>query len=267
MNFLQKFLRIKRQELQKFKEKRSLERIEKEAIALSNKRDIRNFRDIFIQTTTLALIAEIKLKSPTTGLLTKLNHLEIGQLYAQSTADAISILTDEAYFNGNIVYIKEVRELAPQPLLRKDFIIETYQIYETFIAFADAFLLIASILSTKQIKDFLALGRLFRLEALVEVHNEEELEKACEAGAEIIGINNRDLKTLKVDMKTMDRLVKLIPKGKIIVSESGITDAQEVQKLMTVGVKGILVGTSILKSEYPLKKIAELKFPSSKLIP
>lgn len=259
MNFLDKIFPIKKRETAALKKLKSLQRTKQECSLCLGKREIRSLKQAIKQAHPLAIIAEIKLKSPSKGVLTSKSCKDIVRLYARSQADAISVLTDKTYFNGDIMYLKQTRALAHQPIFRKDFIIDSYQIYETFLAGGDAFLLIASLLSTSELRQFIALGKKMGLESIVEVHNKRELEKALQADAEIIGINNRNLKTFKIDISTTEELMGYVPKGKIVISESGINSSEDVQRVARAGVKGILVGTSIIKSENPIKKITELK--------
>lgn len=259
MSFLHKVIAIKKKEIQMRKKYKSLQRIKKECVFYAGKQKTRSLKYALQQTSPPAIIAEIKLKSPSEGILTTMSCRDIAVLYAQSQADAISVLTDKVHFNGDIAYLKQVRKLVKQPIFRKDFIIDPYQIYETFLAGGDAFLLIVALLSKPQLREFIALGKAMGLESIVEVHNRQELRSALNANAEIIGINNRNLKTLKVDIRTTEKLIKYIPKEKIVISESGINTSEEVKELIASGVKGILVGTSIIKSKSPVAKIAEFK--------
>lgn len=260
MNLLDKIINNKKQELLIQKRNKPLIQIRKKCdLFLKNKKNTRSLIDAIANANPIGLIAEIKLASPSAGKLTKMNHTDIAGLYAASKADAISVLTDKIYFNGNISYLKAVKKICPQPIFRKDFIIDDYQIYETALAGGDAFLLIASVLSLKEIKKFIALGKKLRLECLVETRNKEDIEKAVEANAEIIGINNRDLKSMNIDFNTTEKLINFIPKNKIVISESGIHDYRHSKKLIKLGVNGILAGTSIIKSKNLINKIAELK--------
>lgn len=227
--------------------------------ALRLKRTVRPFGKALRKKGGISLIAEIKPYSPSSGKLITGDPLKIAKLYAKSRADAISVLTDKKYFHGKIEYLMQVRALAKQPILRKDFILDEYQIYESFIKGADAVLLIAAILSPKKLKGLFNLAGSLGLECLVEVRNLAELKAALEIKAKIIGINNRNLKTLKVYLKTTEKLIKFIPNGKIVVSESGIESVKDVRYLKKLGVSAILVGTAILKSQSPFKKIHELR--------
>lgn len=265
MNFLDKVIITKKEEVDKLKKKKPFSEIKKEAFCLVGKRRIRPLKDIFYKPDPTKLIAEIKLKSPVGGQLTTLPYLTLAHLYARSKADAISVVTDRTYFGGHISYLRKVRSIVHQPILRKDFIIDPYQIYETFVALADAFLLIASVLHVRQLKNLLAIGQSLGLESVVEVYNKEDLEKALSVGAEIIGINNRSLKTLTIDLNVTERLIRYVPKGKFIISESGINTPAQVHRLAALGVHGILVGTAILKAENPIEKVSALKLTQDNL--
>ncbi|PIR13353.1 indole-3-glycerol phosphate synthase [Candidatus Falkowbacteria bacterium CG11_big_fil_rev_8_21_14_0_20_39_10] len=263
MGILKKIIASKKQEVETSKQKKNLKQMQKECCAYLENKKIngypKSFKHALLNGKPLGLIAEIKLASPSTGQLTSMKYDDIARQYADSRADVISILTDEKYFHGHISYLEKVKQICQQPIFRKDFIVDFYQIYETALAAADAYLLIASILTVDEIKNFIQLGKELDLECLVETHDEEDLKKALKANAEIIGINNRNLKTMKIDLGTTKKLASIIPKGKIIISESGINTHDEVKKLITFGIKGILVGTSIIKSKNIIEKINELK--------
>jgi len=173
-------------------------------------------------------------------------------------ARAISVLTDNKFFQGSIDNLKRVKTRVSLPVLRKDFIIDSYQIYETREMGADALLLIAAILEEQQLKEFISLAQELQLDTLVEVHSEEELETALNCGAEIIGINNRDLKTFKTDITTTLDLACLIPEHCLVVSESGISTGQDVRRLAEVGIDAILVGEALVTSPDIQTKIQEL---------
>ena len=208
----------------------------------------------------VSLIAEIKKASPSEGNIArgKFHVPSIAKLYEQSGARAISVLTDEHYFKGSLGNLNKAREATRNtPLLCKDFIIDEYQIYEARHYGADAVLLIASILTKNELKRFLNIANSLKMSALCEVHNEEELATVLEVGAEIIGINNRDLHSFRVDIKTTERLARKISADKIIVSESGISSRAHIRKLPKK-VDAILVGTGLLKAKNIRKKIEEL---------
>ncbi|PIZ27288.1 MAG: indole-3-glycerol phosphate synthase, partial [Chloroflexi bacterium CG_4_10_14_0_8_um_filter_46_9] len=205
------------------------------------------------------LIAEIKQASPSRGMLNpNLNLTELAKTYVKGGAAAISVLTEANYFQGSIEHLAAVREVVKLPLLRKDFIFTPYQIYESRAYGADALLLIAAILSQREIEQLLSLSHSLGLRCLVEVHNEVELEKALQSSAKVIGINNRDLKTFKVDLNTTHRLRPLIPQAQVVVSESGIKSRSDVEKLKKWGVNAILVGEALVTASDVLTKIREL---------
>jgi indole-3-glycerol phosphate synthase len=158
------------------------------------------------------------------------------------------VLTESHYFKGRPSYLKIVRQVTSVPLLRKDFILESYQIYETALLEADAFLLIASILTDAELADLIVLGRNLQMEALVEVHSDDDLKKALRAGAQIIGINNRNLKTLEVDPNMAKRMLSHIPKDITVVVESGLSKHEELMEYKSLGVNAFLIGTSLMKS-------------------
>ncbi|MDO8561347.1 MAG: indole-3-glycerol phosphate synthase TrpC [bacterium] len=255
MNVLDKIVATKRAEVETLKAIRPLETLQKEAEDFHQER--RPFAALF--EIGPVLIAEIKPRSPSAGELIADSPLEIADLYAKSEADVISVLTDSEYFGGSNELLQDVRPRVSQAILRKDFIIDEYQVYETLLLKADVYLLIAAILTKEELAKLIALGSSLGLDALVEVHDGNDIEKALSAGARIIGINNRDLTTFNTDIATTERLIKKIQKGTFVVSESGIETSEDVKRVRTCGARGILVGTSILQSPDPLSKINELK--------
>jgi indole-3-glycerol phosphate synthase len=207
----------------------------------------------------IKLIAEVKKASPSRGVLVRdFDPLALASTYARSGAAAISVLTEVAHFQGSLEYLAAIRDRVSVPLLRKDFIFDAYQVYESAVSGADALLLIASILSPEQLGNLLELSHSLGLACLVEVHDEREMDKALKSGAEIIGINNRDLKTFKVDIETTHRLRPLVPGGKIVVSESGIGRRDDVIKLKAWGVDAILVGEALVTAQDIPARIKEL---------
>ena len=206
------------------------------------------------------LIAEVKRSSPSRGALRPdLDHVELARTYAANGAAAVSVLTEEQYFGGSPEQLAEVRAaVASMPLLRKDFIFEPYQIYESRACGADALLLIAAMLSSIQLEDLLGLSLSLGMRCLVEVHDEEELERALGCRAMIIGINNRDLRTFNIDLETTVRLRPLIPPDRIVVSESGIRSRDDMKKLRTWGVDAVLVGETLVTATDVAAKMREL---------
>ena len=205
------------------------------------------------------LVAEVKRASPSRGLLCpNFDPVALAKTYANGGAAAISVLTEANYFKGSLDHLAAIREEVRLPLLRKDFIFDQYQIYESIAYGADALLLIAAVLSQEQLEELLPLSHRLGLSCLVEVHNESEVERALLSGAEIIGINNRDLNTFTVDINTTRRLRPLIPGGRIVVSESGIRSREDIKKLMGWGVNAVLVGETLVTADDIPAKMKEL---------
>jgi indole-3-glycerol phosphate synthase len=207
----------------------------------------------------LKLIAEVKKASPSKGLLCPdFNPVELAQTYERNGAAAISVLTESNYFQGSLDYLESIRRAVNIPLLRKDFIFDEYQVYESAAYGADAVLLITAILEKQKLKSLISLCKELCLSALVEVHNEEELLAAMQSFAEIIGINNRNLDDFKTDIDTTRRLRLLIPDGHIIVSESGIGTAADIQKIKVCNVNAVLVGEALVTAGNIPAKMKEL---------
>ncbi len=197
----------------------------------------------------VALIAEVKCASPSKGLLTKdFAPVMIAATYAHNGAAAISVLTDEDFFRGSLDYLSAVRAAVDLPLLRKDFIIDEYQVYEGRAAGADAILLIVAALADAQLRELYAITNGQGMTALVEVHNEWEMERALRLGARLIGINNRDLKTFNVDLEITARLAGMVDDDVLLVAESGIFTAADVREMGRLGAQAILVGESLVKA-------------------
>jgi len=207
----------------------------------------------------VGLIAEVKRASPSRGILhPNLKPVQLAKTYVAGGAKAISVLTEADYFKGNIDDLAAIRQEVALPLLRKDFILDPYQIYESRAYGADALLLIAAILSQAQLEELLSLSHSLASKCLVEVHNENEVEMALLSGAEIIGINNRDLDTFFVDINTTRRLRPLIPQQRIVVAESGIRSRSDVEKLEEWRIDAMLVGEALVAADDVLAKMREL---------
>ncbi|MFC1846605.1 indole-3-glycerol phosphate synthase TrpC [Chloroflexota bacterium] len=208
------------------------------------------------------LITEVKKASPSRGIIrTDFNPVEIANIYAGGGAAAISVLTEADNFQGSLEYLKDIKEVLKDkniPLLRKDFIIDTYQVYQSRAYGADCLLLIAAVLEPNELVDLLSLSHRLGMQCLLEVHNEEELAVALESGAEIIGVNNRDLNTFIVDINTTGRLKALIPAGGLVVSESGIKNHRDMQKLDDWGIDAALVGEALMTAPDIASKMREL---------
>jgi indole-3-glycerol phosphate synthase len=208
---------------------------------------------------TISLIAEIKKQSPSRGVIRQdFNHQEIARDYQDIGVQAISVLTEEDYFGGNLATINEIKNFAQAPILRKDFILESYQIYESRLFGADAILLIADLLTKDKISEFIKIASSMGMACLVEVHTEHELKKVLNLDVGLIGINNRDLHTLEVDFKTTEKLFPLIPKEKIVVVESGIKNYQDVLFLKILGVAAVLIGEAFMEAPNIKKKVEEV---------
>lgn len=207
----------------------------------------------------ISLIAEIKKQSPSQGIICEnFNPVEIAKEYETAQVEAISLLTEEDFFGGSLAYIKEIKNVVNLPILRKDFIFQRYQVYESRFFGADAILLIADLLAKEKLKELLALANSLGMDCLVEVHNEKDLKKVLSLNAPLIGINNRNLHTLEVDFKITESLFPLIPKDRVVVVESGIKNYQDILFLKILGVKAVLIGEAILRAEDKIKKIQEL---------
>ncbi len=206
------------------------------------------------------IIAEVKKASPSKGIIREdFDPLLIAQDYDKAGADAISVLTEPFFFQGNIEYLTQIRRYASPVLLRKDFIIDKYQLVEALVYGADFVLLIAKALSRKELKELLNYTWHLGMDALVEVHDKEDLKKAIFAGAEIIGINHRNLETFEMDMNLSQRLIPLIPNSKIIVAESGINSKETIKELHSIGVDAFLIGEYFMRQENIQEALKEFK--------
>ena len=207
----------------------------------------------------LSLIAELKRKSPSKGMLReRFDPVSLAQTLEAAGASALSVLTDEPYFGGHLEFLRDVKQFTEVPVLRKDFIVDPYQVYEAAFYEADAVLLIVRILTEEQLIACLQAADLVGIEALVEVHNEAELKSAVGAGAHLLGINHRDLRTFQIDPTLSERLVPRIPAGKVIVAESGIQTAEDVQRMKRLGVHALLIGEALMTAPDPAAKVREL---------
>jgi indole-3-glycerol phosphate synthase len=204
----------------------------------------------------LAVIAEIKKASPSAGLIAEsFDPVAIAARYEQSGAGAISVLTDEPFFQGTLNHLIDVRRAVALPILRKDFILDEIQIAESAAAGADAILLIVAALEQRQLADLYAAAARYRLDALVEVHTRKELDRALEIGPRIIGINNRNLATFDVDLSITEELCKQVSDNVVLVSESGIKNAEDVARLRGCGVDAILVGEALMRGELAIQDL------------
>ncbi len=213
---------------------------------------------------TLSLIAEVKRASPSAGLIAdRFDPVEVAAGYEAAGADAISVLTDERFFQGHLDHLRAVRAAVDLPILRKDFVLDDVQIYEAAAAGADAVLLIVAALTQDELVSFLEVATICQLDALVEVHTLEELDRALDTEARIIGINNRNLGTFEVDLATTETLSEEVPAGILLVSESGIRTAEDSRRVRACGADAILVGEALMRSNNVLQQAAALKLETA----
>jgi indole-3-glycerol phosphate synthase len=211
------------------------------------------------------VIAEVKKASPSAGVIRKdFEPVEIAKIYEKCGADAISVLTNEKYFQGRLEYVKQIKEAVDLPILRKDFIVDSWQVYESRAAGADAILLIAEVLKPGELVDLMITAAELTLTVLLEVHEADSLLEVRSLigfprkGYSILGINNRDLKTMEVDLNTTSRLAELIENKEELVAESGIKTREDVERLKKIGVRAVLVGQVLCESDDIEKKFKEL---------
>jgi len=224
----------------------------------------RNFFNAIKPDGKLKIISEVKHASPSKGVFRDdFDPVQIAKSYSRGGASAISVLTDEKYFRGSLTYLKNIRAEVDTPLLRKDFIIDPYQVYEARLFGADAILLIVAALDQSILKELLDLTRQLDMNAIVEIHDEAELQRALDAGSRIIGINNRDLRTFDVDLNVSINLSKKVPADKIVVAESGISSIEDIDRLRGEGVHVFLIGETFMKAPDPGLKLKELIKSSS----
>jgi indole-3-glycerol phosphate synthase len=221
--------------------------------------DFRPFRAALQLGNEIAVIAEVKKASPSAGVIAEnFNPLSQAREYARGGASALSILTDQDYFQGHLAYLKQVREQVSLPLLRKDFILHELQVYESVVAGADAILLIVASLDDATLRHLYETAHACQLDVLVEVHDLPEMDRALELGADLIGINNRNLKTFQVDLATTEALAEEIPNDTVAVSESGIRTAEDVRRLRACGINAVLVGETLMRASNVPDKLREL---------
>ena len=208
----------------------------------------------------IAFICECKKASPSKGIIAEnFPYLQIAKNYETAGADCISVLTEPKWFLGSDEYLKEIANAVSIPCLRKDFTVDEYMIYQAKLFGASAVLLICSILSESQLKEYIAICEMLGLSALVEVHDESEIQMALQSGAKMIGVNNRNLKDFSVDTNNSGNLRKLVPNDIIFVSESGVKTSEDVQTLRNIGANAVLVGETLMRAENKKQKLAELR--------
>ena len=257
MNILQQIVKLKKEEISKDKQQYPLPFF----IDLMAKGapPTRDFFGSLSESTCVAVIAELKFASPSRGIINQRENLvKIIQSYDTGGARAISVLTEGNFFRGEAEDIPKIKKISPLPVLRKDFIIEEYQIYQSRFLGADAVLLIASLLKTAQLRNFQEIAASLGMDCLVEVHNKEELARALEAESKIIGINNRQLEDFSVNLSTTRQLSKLVPLECLLISESGISSSKDIEQLNQSGIDAVLVGETLMTASDPQKVLEEL---------
>src|SRR5947209_16656717 len=252
MNRLEKILKVKRHEIEQLRPRAA--ELDRQARA---RKDFRDFRStLHGDNDTLAVIAEIKKASPSAGVIVDaFEPVELAKNYERAGANAISVLTDSKFFQGSLVHLRNVRDAVSLPLLRKDFIWDRAQIAESAANGADAILLIVAALTQDQLVRLLKNAKEYRLDALVEVHSIDELQRALEAGAEIIGINNRNLTTFDVDLAVTEKICREVPDEMVLVGESGIKTPEDVRRIKACGVDAILVGEALMRGQLSIEQI------------
>jgi indole-3-glycerol phosphate synthase len=259
MNILQKILAYKKEELALFKSRQSLQELKDRVRDCPESLDFG--KALRHPPAPFAVIAEIKQKSPSKGILRKdFDPVSLAVDYRDRGATCLSVLTDENFFGGHLDHLRAVRAVVKIPLLRKDFIWDSYQIFAALEAGADAILLIAAMLENSQLEDLMGQALDLGLSTLVEVHNVEECDRAVHLQAPIIGVNNRDLTTFEVDLRTSEKLIPKIPETSLKISESGIETRADLERLQKAGTDAFLIGETFIKAENPgiaLKKLLE----------
>ncbi|MBN2852300.1 MAG: indole-3-glycerol phosphate synthase TrpC [Clostridia bacterium] len=259
MHILEKIVVKKREQLIKEKQLISLNEMKEKASALKSNED-KVFMNSLVYHDGLSIIAEIKKASPSRGIIREdFNHVKIAIDYELNKADAISCLTEKHFFMGSSDYLEDIKKVTSLPVLRKDFIIDEYQLYESKVIGADAHLLIVAILTDSELTEYLKLSEQLNIDCLVEVHDREELKRAVDAGAKIIGINNRNLKTFEVSLKTTEELVKFIPDGIVKVSESGILYSDAFYYMRDLDIDAVLIGEAFMKSQNIVQVFKEFR--------
>ena len=261
MNILHEIAERTKIRIEAQKKTLSMERIVESAIELKHQTDSSDFPfEKALKSNDIAFICEIKKASPSKGVIAKhFPYIQIAKEYETAGAAAISVLTEPFYFQGHDMYLHEIAKNVSIPLLRKDFTIDSYMIYEAKLLHASAVLLICSILEPDILTEYISIAHNIGLSALVETHNEDEVAMALKAGAKIIGVNNRNLKTFEVDINLSQRLRKLVPPDIIFVSESGIQTPNDVSKLREIGAHAVLIGETIMRSQDKHSEILRLR--------
>ena len=258
MDILEEIAQKTRERMVLCKERKTLRQLKEEAFSMNC--DTGFPFEKALRQKGVSFICEVKRASPSKGLIAEeFPYVEIAKTYEEAGASAISVLTEPYYFQGADEYLSEIHQAVQLPLLRKDFIIDEYMIYEAKVIGASAVLLICSLLSEAVLAEWIELCESLGLSALVEAHDEEEIRRAVRAGARIIGVNNRDLKTFQVDINNCLRLREKIPKNILFVAESGIRTREDIEVLEQGGVSGVLIGETLMRSGDKKKTLAKLR--------
>jgi indole-3-glycerol phosphate synthase len=256
---LDKIVRAKAQRLEEAKRRTPIEELARDAAASASSRVARSMTVALRRNECVNIIAEIKRRSPSRGIIrSDFDPAWIAERYAASGAAAISVLTEEDFFEGSLDHLRAVRASVELPLLRKDFFFDEYQLQEATLAGADAVLLIVAILEGVLLARLITHARELGLDALVEVHSSDEMQRAVDSGASIIGVNNRDLTTFNVDLETSIELARLAPEDVILVSESGINTGDDIRRLRAAGFSAFLVGEHLMRADDPGEALQRL---------
>ena len=259
-NILKKICKNKKIFVEKEKKKKNINFLIKNTSKRKKVKDFKKAFDKVLKKGKIPVISEIKKKSPSHGKINKnFSPIKIAKNYQKKGATCLSVLTDKKYFGGSLNHLKAVRKITRLPILRKDFIIDNYQIIESKYSGVDCILLIMAALDKKHAKELEATAFEYGLNVLLEVHNEKELEQALDLKSIFIGINNRNLKTLKVNINNTKKLINKIPKNKYVISESGIKTVEDMIDLWSYGIKGFLIGETLLKNPSKLKDFLNVK--------
>ena len=248
-DILKQITDYKKSEVLELKKKQSIKDFEKEIINIENPR---KFLDTLISASNdkFGLIAEVKKASPSKGIIRKdFNPEKIAIDYEKAGAACLSVLTDQNFFHGKSEYLEKIKKIVDLPILRKDFIIDEFQIFESRFIGADCILLIVACLNDTELNDFYNISKSLKMDALIEVHNEDELQRALKLNPKMIGINNRNLKNMTVTLDTSIKLVKKIPKNILVVSESGFKNHSDLKLMEQYGIKSFLIGETFMKSK------------------
>lgn len=262
MDILEKIVAKKKIYLENSKQKVSYKILRENAEKSFGSRTVINFYNALKEYKDISIIAEVKKASPSKGIIRPdMNHIQTAQEYLKSDIQAMSVLTETDFFLGSPEFLSDIRKISDIPLLRKDFIIDDYQIYEAYLLGADAILLVAAILDDRTMLAFKNTADSLGLKCLTEVHNAEELRRVQDIDAEIIGVNNRNLKTFEVDLRTTENIIGRIKdrSSKVVVSESGIKNGSDLKYLDTLGVDAVLIGETFMRENNISEAVANIR--------